>query len=84
MQQRDFIHYPKRVVDLAEFLIESIDLYWSRGLSDIELKERIWIWAKSTKLLKGNDLNKTVRKIIGKQRTELVMNMLEGYQFNRK
>ncbi len=81
MTKNDFIHHPKRVVDLAQFLMESIDLYWNRGLSDVELKQRIWTWAQSGKLLQGNDINRSIKKIIGKQRTELALKMLEGYQF---
>lgn len=78
--KHDFIRLPKTVVQLADEIKRAVDLYWNRQLCEIELKELCWAWASSGMLLKANELNASVRKIIGKKRTDIVLRLLEGYQ----
>lgn len=78
--KQDFIRLPKTVVQLADEIKRAVDLYWNRELPEIELKELCWAWASSGMLLKAEVLNTSVRKIIGKKRTEIVLRLLEGYQ----
>lgn len=85
MSLKDYIKHPKTVVQLAEELKKACDEYWTRRtLTEIELKELIYIWADSGKLLQGNDINSSVKKIIGKKRIELVMKMAEGLLEKRR
>lgn len=75
-----FIKLPKTVVQLADEIKRAVDMYWNRELAEIELKELCWDWASSGMLLKANELNTSVRKIVGKKRTNIVLRLLEGYQ----
>lgn len=77
---KDFIRLPRTVVQMGEEIKRAVNMYWNRELSEIELKELFWAWASSGMLLEANDLNISVKKIIGKKRTSLALKLLEGYQ----
>lgn len=77
----NYIKHPKTVVQLAAEIKKACDAYWTtKDLSEIELKELIYTWAGTGKLIQGNDINRSIKKIIGKSRVELVKKMLEGFK----
>ncbi len=76
----EYIIYHKNVVHLAKEINRAFDDYWNRVLSEIELKELLWKWASTGKLLKGDSYNKTVEKLCGKERIKIIDKLLEGYQ----
>lgn len=75
-----FIALPKSVKALAEEIKKAVDFYWNREISEIELKEILWKWATTGKLLRGNDYNPTILRLCGKKRMEVVDKLLEGYR----
>lgn len=75
-----YIIYHKNVVHLAKEINKAFDDYWNREVSEIELKELLWKWASTGKLLKGNSYNKTIEKLCGKERIKIMGKLLEGYQ----
>lgn len=81
MLENEFVRYPRTVVQLADEIRKAIDLYWNRGLDEKTLKELIIHWANLGMLLQAQNLNRTIKKIIGKKREKVVLMMLEGYQF---
>ncbi|WP_416044949.1 TIGR04540 family protein (plasmid) [Clostridium tyrobutyricum] len=80
----NIIRNPKTVKGLAREIINVCDGYWSRKIKEDEAREYIRYWSKyeSIKLFKGDKLNSTVTKIIGKRRTELVNTWLVGTQIS--
>lgn len=78
----DILRNPKTVKDLAKEIISVCDGYWSRQIDADEAKEVILYWSKfqAKKLFKGTDFNPTIKKIIGKQRIELLNDFLQGTQ----
>lgn len=78
--KKDFIKMPKSVVQLADEIKRAVDMYWNRELKQIELKELVWCWASSGKLLKADDISSSIKKIIGKKRVDVIEKLLEGYQ----
>lgn len=76
------VRNPKSVKDLAKEIKEACDRYWSREMTESELKEVVWFWAmnENRKLFRGPELNSTIRKIIGSKREELLNKMLVGFQ----
>lgn len=80
----DIIRNPRTVKDLASEIIKVCDGYWARQISEQVGREYIVYWAlnEGSKLFKGNELNSTITKIIGKKRIELVNKWIEGTQIN--
>jgi uncharacterized protein (TIGR04540 family) len=80
----DIIKNPKTVKGLASEIIRVCDGYWSRGLKEDEAKSYIAYWSRyeGIKLFKGDSLNSTIRKIIGKRRTKLIRMWLVGTQIS--
>jgi uncharacterized protein (TIGR04540 family) len=78
----DIIKNPKTVKGLAGEIINLCDGYWSRKINEDEAKEYIRYWSQyeGIKLFKGDKLNSTVTKIIGKKRSKLINLWLEGTQ----
>ncbi len=76
----DFIKLPRNLVQLSNEIIRAVDLYWNREISEIELKELLWSWAASGKLLEADTINRTIKTRIGKKRTEVAIKLLENYK----
>lgn len=80
MSKKDYIIFHKNVVYLAQEINKAFNDYWNRELTEIELKELLWKWAGTGKLLKGDDYNKSLKRIVGKERLQIMDKLLEGYQ----
>lgn len=80
----EIIKNPKTIKSLANEIISVCNNYWSRKLSEENAKNYILYWSKheSKKLFKGNHLNSTITKIVGKKRVDLLNKWLEGTQIN--
>jgi len=78
--KKEYIVFHKSVVNLASEINKAVDDYWSRELSEIELKEFLWKVAATGKLFKANEFNKTITRLCGKARMEIVEELLKGYQ----
>ena len=78
----ELIKHPKTVKDLAAEIKKACDAYWGREITEIELKEILFYWAskEGKKLFQGNDYKPAIKKIIGKQRQELLNKILENFQ----
>ena len=81
-----YILHPKSVVQLADEIKRICNDYWDRKINGDEVKEFLMIWANHTpflfyegKLSKEN-LNKSIRKIIGKKRVALIFTLLNIYE----
>lgn len=72
MFMEKYIKIPKTVVQLADELKRSCDAYWDRELEEKYLKELIFSWSKNSKLLQGDDINRSIKKIIGQKRVGLI------------
>lgn len=71
-----YIKIPKTVVQLAEELKKSCDAYWNRELDEKGLKELLTGWSKNSMLLQDNDINRSIKKIVGQKRIELIKCLL--------
>ena len=78
--RKEYIIFHKNVVHLAKEINRAFNDYWNRELSEIELKELLWKWAGTGKLFKGNDYNKSLKRLVGKERVRIMDKLLEGYQ----
>lgn len=69
-----FIKHPRTIKSLAEELKRLIDFYWEKEVSEEELTELLQYWSENEaeKLFLDNNLNPTIRKIIGKKRCSLI------------
>lgn len=78
----EIIKNPKTVKGLASEITRVCDEYWSRQMEESVAKQYIIYWSKyeGKKLFKGEELNSTITKIIGKKRVDLVNKWLEGTQ----
>lgn len=72
MFMEKYIKIPKTVVQLADELKRSCDAYWDRELEEKYLEELIFSWSKNSKLLQGDDINRSIKKIIGQKRVGLI------------
>lgn len=75
-----YIKIPKTVVQLANEIKRSCDAYWNRELDENELRELVFAWSRNSKLLQDNDINRSIKKIVGQKRVDLINKMLDGYQ----
>lgn len=77
-----YMQYPTKVKELAVEIITACNDYKARKIDNDELKEVILYYASKypDKLFNGPDFNPTIKKMIGKQRIELLNNILEGFQ----
>lgn len=73
------IRNPKSIKELAFEINRVCDAYWGREMTEKEAREYITYWKtnESKKLLKGTQVNPTVKKIIGKKREELISKWLK-------
>lgn len=78
----DIIRNPRTVKGLANEIIKVCDGYWARKVPEAVGREYIVYWSidEADKLFKGNEINSTIKKIIGKKRIELLGKWLEGTQ----
>lgn len=78
----DFLKYPKNIKDLAYELRRVIDMYWARQIDEKDLREIIIYYGlhEGRKLFKANELNPTVKIILGHKRADVVNKMLAGIQ----
>jgi uncharacterized protein (TIGR04540 family) len=77
-----YLKDPGTVKDLAFEIKKVTDDYWARKISESIAKEHILYWSKfhSDKLFMANDLNPTIKIIIGKKRLKLLNLWTSGYQ----
>jgi len=79
-----YLSSPKSIKELGREIRKVCDDYWSRKLPEELAKKFILNWASTEgkKLFSGNDLNPTIKIVIGKKREELVNKFLEGTQYS--
>jgi uncharacterized protein (TIGR04540 family) len=79
-----YLRNPRTVKLLAEEIKHICDDYWARKITEDMAKDYILYWAEheGKKLFYGNELNPTVRKMIGSKRKELIDKFLYGTQFS--
>lgn len=79
----NYILYPKSVVQLADEIKKICNNYWENNISADEVKKYIEVWAKDTEFLfynneiKEENLNKSIKKIVGKKRINLIFTLLK-------
>lgn len=84
-----YILYPKTVVQITDEIKLLFSDYWDRKISKEDVKDILQHWAKNTPFLfysadfTEENLNKSVRKIIGKKRVDLLFNIL-GEEDNKE
>lgn len=74
----NYLQYPSTVKELAAELIKVCDDYKSRRITNSEIREIIAWYATETPemLFAFDEINPTVRKIIGKRRERVVVSLL--------
>ncbi|MEW9124878.1 MAG: TIGR04540 family protein [Thermotaleaceae bacterium] len=77
---KEYLIHHKNLLNLAYEIKRAVDDYWNRELTETELRELLWKFAATGKLFKAKDYNKTIKKINGHARMEVIDKMLEGYQ----
>lgn len=79
---KDVLRNPTTVKLLASQINLACDYYIARKISEKQLKELVFHYAKKhgNKLFGNNGINPTVQNRIGKKRIELLELMLEGLQ----
>lgn len=79
---KDILRNPTTVKLLASQINLACDYYIARQISENQLKELVFHYAKKhgKKLFDGNGINPTIQNRIGKKRIELIELMLEGLQ----
>jgi uncharacterized protein (TIGR04540 family) len=77
----DIIKNPKNVKELGREIRKVCDGYWGRELSEEDAKEMVAYWVKheNRKLFKAEELNPTIRIVIGLKREELILKWIEGF-----
>lgn len=78
--RKEYIIFHKNVVYLAKEINRAFDDYWNRELSEMELKELLWKWAGTGKLFKADEYSKTIQRLCGKERLQIMDKLLDGYQ----
>lgn len=78
----EFIMYPTQVKEIAFEINRACDNYKARKISNDQLREVVLYYATNfpEKLFYYQDLNPTVKKIIGTRRIVIVNVMLDGFQ----
>jgi len=77
----DYIKYPPTIRVLISEIIRVTDDYFSRRISESDLRKIIIAWANGDKLFDGpNRFNPTIVQRIGKKRIKLIEKMLVGQQ----
>lgn len=79
-----FINHPLTVKQMAAQINAASDAYISMKITENDLRALLHHYAKNygTRMFATHGvLNPTIRKIIGKRRSELVINLLAGFQF---
>ena len=75
----EYMKFPTQVKEVAREIKRACNNYKARTIGNNKLKEVIMHYAVKypEKLFSGDDLNPTVKLILGKQRKELVNKILE-------
>jgi len=78
----EYMKYPNTVTGLADEIIRVTNDYYNRRIKDDELASIIRWYADKlpNKLFFGEDYNKSLKKIIGKKRVELLDLLLSDIQ----
>lgn len=78
----DYIQYPPTIKKLAYEIKRVLDDYFARRIDNAQVKECILFWASSSpeKLFNANDINNTIKLIIGVKRLSVLNKLLEDYQ----
>lgn len=77
-----YMAYPLTIKGLAYELINVFNDYRARKIDNSTLREVVFWYADNCpeKLFNGADLNTTIKRVIGIQRTNLLNTVLDGYQ----
>ena len=78
----DYMQYPTTVKRLAEELVRSCDAYKANTIGNTEIKDIILHYADTATSLffSENDINPTIKIMLGKKRRDLVYKLLDGYR----
>ena len=78
----EYLKYPRSVVVLAEELKRVANDYDARRINNEELKAIVVWYAEecAEKLFQGKDYNRSIKKIIGKRRIDLLDTVLSEYR----
>ena len=78
----EYQQYPSSVKDLAKEIKRACDDYNARRITNDQIREIIFWYAthQADRLFAAENLNPTVRLIIGKRREKLVNDLLDGFQ----
>ncbi len=78
----DYMQYPSTVKRLADEIKRTCDAYKSNVIGNTEIKEIILHYANSatTLFFSDNDINPTIKIMLGKKRRDLVSKLLDGYR----
>ena len=76
------MQYPPTVKKLAYEIKRVLDDYFARRIDNEQVKECVLTWANSSpeKLFNANDINNTIKLIIGVKRLSVLNKLLEDYQ----
>jgi uncharacterized protein (TIGR04540 family) len=79
---QEYLLFPTSVKSLAFEIKAACNDYYARKISNDQIREVILGYAENVpeKLFFANDLNPTVKTIIGKKRIDLINGLLSGYQ----
>lgn len=74
------MQYPTKIKEVAEEIIKACNAYKARKLKNEELREVIFFYAKNypEKMFNADDINPTIKKVIGKQRVTLLNKILNS------
>ncbi|WP_034438175.1 hypothetical protein [Clostridium ihumii] len=72
-----YLYDPKNIVQLGEELKQIIDDYWDKKITKDICSYYIYYWYRNTDLFNENEINSSIEKIIGKNRTKLVYRLLK-------
>lgn len=73
----EIIREPRSIKMFAEEIKKVMDLYWNGKITEGEAREYINHWKADYRLIENNELNSTIKKIIGKKRVNLLFKWLD-------
>lgn len=78
----DYIQYPPTRKALGNEIKRVLDDYFARKIDNEQVKECVLCWANSSpdKLFNANNINNSIKLIIGIKRLNVLNKLLEDYQ----
>ncbi|MCT4563769.1 MAG: TIGR04540 family protein [Maledivibacter sp.] len=78
----DIQRHPSSVLKLSHEMKKVIDAYWSRDITEEEMREYIIYFAnyEKEKLFHGPEYSPTIKQRLGKRRIALIDKILQGFQ----